>query len=61
MVTLTAALWSKMDIADLRNAVEFGSSLGDAASFMCRSQCELRIKARELGLAFKQPNESTAD
>ena len=42
--------WSEMDIQDLRASLDFGNTLADAASMLCRDLPEVRKKARELGL-----------
>jgi hypothetical protein len=49
------AEWSEMDIADLKGAVAYGSSLQEAAEFLCRSGTPLDVaaKAKELGLRWQ--------
>jgi hypothetical protein len=48
--------WTVMDIADLRNHAEFGASLKETASFLCRAGSleDVRQKAEELGLRFSR-------
>jgi hypothetical protein len=48
--------WSVMDIADLKNHAEFGASLKETASFLCRagSLGNVAEKAGELGLRFSR-------
>lgn len=43
--------WSEMDIFDLKNAVDQGSSITDIADFLMRSESEVREKMVELGLS----------
>ena len=42
--------WSEAAIRDLRRCVALGESLEDTASFLCRSQQEVREKALQLEL-----------
>ena len=42
--------WSEMDIQDLRASLDFGNTIADAASMLCRDEDEVRRKAKELGL-----------
>jgi hypothetical protein len=42
--------WSEMDIQDLRASLDFGNTIADAASMLCRDEDEVRQKAKELGL-----------
>jgi hypothetical protein len=42
------AEWSEMDIADLKGAVAYGSSLQEAAEFLCRSGTPLDVAAMGL-------------
>jgi hypothetical protein len=42
--------WSKMDVEDLRASLDFGNTIADAASMLCRDEDEVRQKAKELGL-----------
>jgi hypothetical protein len=46
------AEWTEVDIADLKAAIEQGSSVQDVAEFLCRSGTidAVECKARELGL-----------
>jgi hypothetical protein len=39
-----------MDIQDLRASLDFGNTIADAASMLCRDEDEVRQKAKELGL-----------
>jgi hypothetical protein len=45
-----------MDIADLKNHAEFGASLKETASFLCRAGSleDVTQKAKELGLRFSR-------
>lgn len=47
--------WSEQDVADLRAAVESGSTLEKTAAFLCRSGTwqEVERKAKQLGLKFR--------
>jgi hypothetical protein len=44
--------WSEMDIEDLRAELEHGSSIEEAAQFLCRADSveEVERKARGLGV-----------
>ena len=44
--------WTEMDLEDLRAELEHGSSIEEAAQFLCRSHSieEVERKARELRL-----------
>ena len=42
--------WSEMDIQDLRASLDFGNTIADAATMLCRDEDEVRRKAKELGL-----------
>jgi hypothetical protein len=46
------AEWTEMDIDDLKAAIANGSSIEEAAQFLCRadSVVDVRRKCRELGL-----------
>jgi hypothetical protein len=46
------AAWTEMDIEDLTSAIKHGSTIEDAAEFLCRSGSvdDVARKARELGL-----------
>ena len=46
----TGEPWSESAIRDLRRCIALGDSLEDTASFLCRSQQEVREKALELEL-----------
>jgi hypothetical protein len=54
------AAWTEMDIDDLKAAIESGSSVEDAAEFLCRSGSidDVARKARELGLQPKRRKRS---
>jgi hypothetical protein len=48
--------WSDRDIADLRNHVAHGASLGETATFLCRAGTadEVALTATQLGLKWKK-------
>ena len=46
--------WSAWDEQDIRYAVEHSKSLAETANFLCRTDDELRDKAKAMGLAFKR-------
>jgi len=46
--------WFEMDIQDLGAFLDFGNTLADAASMLCREEDEVRQKARELGLVERR-------
>lgn len=46
--------WSEWDEQDIRYAVEHGQSLAETAIFLCRTLYEVRDKAKEMGLAFRE-------
>jgi hypothetical protein len=48
--------WSVMDIADLKNHAEFGASLKETASFLCRAGSleDVAQKVKEFGLKFSR-------
>ena len=46
----TGEPWSEAAIRDLRRCIALGDSLEDTASFLCRSQQEVREKALQLEL-----------
>ena len=48
--------WSEMDIQDLRASLDFGNTIADAASMLCRDEDEVRQKAKELGLVERPKN-----
>ena len=41
-------LWSRMDLADLKNSVERGTPVAEIADFLCRSEREVREKIDEM-------------
>ena len=47
--------WSEQDVADLRAAIEGGSTLEKTAAFLCRSGTwqDVARKAKQLGLKFR--------
>jgi hypothetical protein len=49
----TGTPWSEIDLYDLAWAVRHGRSIEETADYLCRSITEVRTKAAELGLAFK--------
>jgi hypothetical protein len=46
----TGKKWSKMDLFDLRHAIERGYKVPEIATFLMRTEIEVRRKALELGL-----------
>ena len=46
----TGQPWSEIDIRDLRAEVDHGSSIREAADFLCRTAGEVEAKIQELGL-----------
>ena len=42
--------WSKNDLFSLRNRIEHGRTVGHIATFLRRTEVEVREKAAELGL-----------
>jgi hypothetical protein len=46
--------WSDMDIQDLRASLDFGNTIADAASMLCRDEDEVRQKAKELRLVERR-------
>ena len=44
--------WTEMDIEDLKAEIEHGSTVEEAAQFLCRSDSiqDVQRKAREMGL-----------
>jgi hypothetical protein len=42
--------WSEMDLFDLRNSLEHGSSIEEVAEFLCRDVEEVEIEAKVRGL-----------
>jgi hypothetical protein len=55
--------WSDGDLWDLRNSLEYGRSIEDVASLLCRSGTvdDVRRKAEELGLLYKADRRERAD
>jgi hypothetical protein len=50
----TSKEWSKNDLFSLRNRIEHGRSVGHIATFLRRTELEVRDKATELGLKLPQ-------
>jgi hypothetical protein len=48
----TGKEWSKSDLFSLRNRIEHGRTVGHIASFLRRTEAEVREKAAELGIAL---------
>ncbi len=46
--------WSKQDLFSLRNRIEHGRTVGHIATFLRRTEVEVREKAAELGLELPQ-------
>jgi hypothetical protein len=46
----TGKEWSKNDLFSLRNRIEHGRTLGHVATFLRRTEAEVREKVAELGL-----------
>jgi hypothetical protein len=46
--------WSKNDLFSLRNRIEHGRTVGHIATFLRRTEVEVREKAAELGLELPQ-------
>jgi hypothetical protein len=46
--------WSKNDLFSLRNRIEHGRTVGHVATFLRRTEAEVREKAAELGLKLPQ-------
>ena len=55
----TGKEWSKNELFSLRNRIEHGRTVGHIASFLRRTQAEVREKAVELGL--KLPHAATGE
>jgi hypothetical protein len=55
----TGKEWSKNELFSLRNRIEHGRSVGHIATFLRRTELEVRDKATELGL--KLPQAATGD
>lgn len=50
----TGKEWSKNDLFSLRNRIEHGRTVGHIATFLRRTEVEVREKAAELGLELPQ-------
>ena len=50
----TGKEWSKSDLFSLRNRIEHGRTVGHIATFLRRTEAEVREKAAELGLELRQ-------
>ena len=50
----TGKEWSKNDLFSLRNRIEHGRTVGHIATFLGRTELEVREKAAELGLKLPQ-------
>ena len=50
----TGKEWSKNDLFSLRNRIEHGRTVGHVATFLGRTEAEVREKAAELGLELPQ-------
>ena len=50
----TGKEWSKNELFSLRNRIEHGRSVGHIATFLRRTELEVREKATELGLKLPQ-------
>jgi hypothetical protein len=50
----TGKEWSKNDLFSLRNRIEHGRTVGHIATFLSRTEVEVREKAAELGLELPQ-------
>jgi hypothetical protein len=50
----TGKEWSKNDLFSLRNRIEHGRTVGHVATFLGRTEAEVREKAAELGLKIPQ-------
>jgi hypothetical protein len=44
--------WSRKDLFSLRNRIEHGRTVAHVATFLMRSETEVREKAAELGLTL---------
>ena len=55
----TGKEWSKNDLFSLRNRIEHGRTFGHIATFLRRTDAEVREKAAELGL--KLPHAATGE
>jgi hypothetical protein len=50
----TGKVWSKNELFSLRNRIEHGRTVAHVATFLMRSETEIREKAAELGLTLPQ-------
>jgi hypothetical protein len=50
----TGEEWSKNDLFSLRNRIEHGRTVGHIATFLRRTEADVREKAAELGLELPQ-------
>lgn len=50
----TGKEWSKKDLFSLRNRIEHGRTVAHIATFLMRTETEVREKAAELGLTPPQ-------
>jgi len=57
----TGEPWPEAAIRDLRRCVALGDSLADTASFLCRSQQEIRAKALQLELRLPWSEDDDRD
>jgi hypothetical protein len=48
----TGKEWSKKDLFSLSNRIEHGRTVAHVATFLMRTETEVREKAAELGLKF---------
>ena len=55
----TGKEWSKNDLFSLRNRIEHGRTVGHVATFLRRTEVEVREKAVELG--FELPQAATGE
>jgi hypothetical protein len=55
----TGKEWSKNDLFSLRNRIEHGRTVGHIATFLRRTEAEVREKAAELGLEL--PHAATGE
>ena len=55
----TGKEWSKNDLFSLRNRIEHGRTVGHIATFLRRTEVEVREKAAELG--FELPQAATGE
>jgi hypothetical protein len=47
--------WSKNELFSLRNRIEHGRTIGHVATFLKRTEAEVREKAVQLGIKFPHP------